>query len=173
MQKELTVEEFNSNIAKITENLKLQEERKSYIAKSQLHGMDHFKIRLLNIINRIYIYVTKPLMKVYSELLKVYIKDENPYITFMKIYGKEIQLTGISNVDFFRQFETYVFRPADYNFVYDLSGEYIYSIDEKFHIFEETGFWILTYNGDRIGIFNPQSHKEAQEALLNYIKCFT
>ena len=111
-------------------------------------------------------------MKVYSETLEVYIKDENPYITFIKIYGKEIQLTGINNVDFFRQFETYVFRPADYNFIYDLSGEYIYANDEKFHIFEETGFWILTYNGDRIGVFNPQSHDEAQDALLNYIKYF-
>ena len=173
MQKELTPNEFKNKIAEIVENLKIQEERKKYIANNKLCGQDRIKIRILNVINGIYVYITKPLMSVYSNTLKVYIKEENPYITFMNVRGKEIQLTGINNVDFFRQFEAYVFRPADYNFAYDLSGEYIHATDERFHIFEETGTWIITFDGDRIGSMNPKTHQEAADALGNVFKCFT
>jgi len=173
MQTELTQSKFKNKFTEIAENLTIQEGRKKYIADNKLRGHDKRKLQLLKLINRVYTYLSTPLMSVYSDTLKVYTKNENPYITFMDVYGKDIQLTGINDVDFYRQFETYVFRPSDYNFAYDLSGVYVYNKDYRFHIFKEGDSWIFTFEGDRVGIINPRDHREAVEALSKLFKCFT
>jgi hypothetical protein len=108
-----------------------------------------------------------------SFYIYVKLKEENPYLTFTIVYDKEIQLTGINDVDFKNQFNKYVFKPADYNFAYDLSGEYIYTKDSRFHIYQKADFWYVTFNGDQVAVLQLTSHKQAIDTLGNIIKCFT
>ena len=159
------VNDYNIKMKEIVENLTIQEKRLNFIANTYFHTIDKFKVKLLNIINYIHAKLVKRLNTVYANRMTVYIKDENPYVSYIKLYDTELQLTGLSDADFYNQFKQYVFKPSEYNFIYDFAGNYMYIPDSKFRIRQDNTKWILFLNNEQIGSFEPTTHEDALKFL--------